>query len=233
MGSAWALISTHFPPPVMTESTAVRATTTHILCCSCGMYFSAAASSENDHGSMNLASNTASLPSTRPSRVAPIQRSTGWRILRWTSTTTWPVVASYQRRLRSSVARPSWTTRLPDRSSGSTSPRFSRQSLRSAASSSPMMIRASEPPMKYLRLEGSGVFNTPDFILHHLIYTHPVGIYSPIWVNITHMGLGVNQKSVCIDWRPDQIGARTIEMECARSRTTCVLGREHDPTGGS
>jgi hypothetical protein len=31
---------------------------THILCCSCGMYFSAAASSENDQGSMNLASNT-------------------------------------------------------------------------------------------------------------------------------------------------------------------------------
>ena len=33
----------------MTESTAVRAATTHMLCCSCGMYFSAAASSENDH----------------------------------------------------------------------------------------------------------------------------------------------------------------------------------------
>jgi hypothetical protein len=32
------------------------------------MYFSAAASSENDHGSMNLASNTASVPSTMPSR---------------------------------------------------------------------------------------------------------------------------------------------------------------------
>ena len=38
------------------------AATTHILCCSCGMHFSAAASSENDQGSMNLASNTASLP---------------------------------------------------------------------------------------------------------------------------------------------------------------------------
>ena len=41
--------------------------------------------------------------------------------------------------------------RLPDRSSGSTSPRFSRQSRSSAASSSPMMIRASEPPMKARR----------------------------------------------------------------------------------
>src|SRR3982074_2825624 len=37
------------------------------------MYFSAAASSENDHGSMNLASNTASAPSTMPANAAPIQ----------------------------------------------------------------------------------------------------------------------------------------------------------------
>ena len=59
--------------------------TTHILCCSCGMYFSAAASSENDQGSMNLASNTAPLPSTRPSRVAAIQRSAGCRTRRWMS----------------------------------------------------------------------------------------------------------------------------------------------------
>jgi hypothetical protein len=35
-----------------------------------------------------------------------------------------------------------------DRSSGSISPRFSRQRRSRAASSSPMMIRASEPPMK-------------------------------------------------------------------------------------
>jgi putative transposase len=44
--SAWVVISTHLPPPVITDSTAVRAATTHILCCSCGIYFSAAASSE-------------------------------------------------------------------------------------------------------------------------------------------------------------------------------------------
>ena len=43
------------------------------------MCFSAAASSENDHGSMNLASNTAPLPATMPSRVAAIQRMTGCR----------------------------------------------------------------------------------------------------------------------------------------------------------
>src|SRR4029077_12475632 len=43
----------------MMESTAVRDAITHILCCNCAMCFSAAASSEKFHGSMNLASNTA------------------------------------------------------------------------------------------------------------------------------------------------------------------------------
>ena len=52
------VISTHLPPPVMIESAADLALVTHMLCCSCAMCFSAAASSENDHGSMNLASNT-------------------------------------------------------------------------------------------------------------------------------------------------------------------------------
>ena len=37
------------------------------------MYFSAAPSSENDQGSMNLASKTAPVPSTIPSSVAAIQ----------------------------------------------------------------------------------------------------------------------------------------------------------------
>ena len=53
------VISTHLPPPVMIESTAILALVTHMLCWSCAMYFSAATSSVNDHGSMNLASNTA------------------------------------------------------------------------------------------------------------------------------------------------------------------------------
>src|SRR5215831_14024064 len=47
-------ISTHLPPPVMTESTEVLRWVTHMLCWSCGMYFSAAASSEKDHSSMEL-----------------------------------------------------------------------------------------------------------------------------------------------------------------------------------
>jgi hypothetical protein len=65
---------------VIIESTALLAAITHMLCCNCGMYFSAAAFSENDHGSMNLASKTAPLASTRPSRVAAIQRKPGCRI---------------------------------------------------------------------------------------------------------------------------------------------------------
>src|SRR3954469_14461099 len=51
--------------------------TTHMLCWSCAMCFSAAASSENAQGSMNFASNTASVRSTRPSSVAAIQERIG------------------------------------------------------------------------------------------------------------------------------------------------------------
>ena len=49
------------------------------------------------------------------------------------------------------MARPSWTIRLPDRSSGPTSPRFSCHRRIRAFSSWPMMMRASEPPMKSRR----------------------------------------------------------------------------------
>jgi hypothetical protein len=52
------------PPPVITDRTAAREATTHILCYSCAIYFSAAASSENEQGSMNLASKTAPVAST-------------------------------------------------------------------------------------------------------------------------------------------------------------------------
>src|SRR5271165_6843835 len=48
------VISIHLPPPVMIESAAHLASVTHMLCCSWAMCFSAAASSENDQGSMNL-----------------------------------------------------------------------------------------------------------------------------------------------------------------------------------
>jgi hypothetical protein len=41
--------------------------------------------------------------------------------------------------------------RLPDKSSGSLSPRFSRQRRIKAASSGPIMIRASDPPMNWRR----------------------------------------------------------------------------------
>src|SRR5215211_3216082 len=99
------VISTHLPPPVMIDSTAVLDAMTHMLCWSWAMCFSAAASSENDHGSMNLASNTAPVPSTTPSRVAAIQRITGWWTQLWTSLMTCPVVRSNQRRLRAQHAR--------------------------------------------------------------------------------------------------------------------------------
>ena len=100
---------------------------------------------------MNLDSNTAPVPSTRPSRVAAIHGMAEWLTRRCTSVMARPVLRSYQARLSTSVAFPSWTMRLPDRSSGSASPRFSRQSRTRAASSLPMMIRASDPPMKTRR----------------------------------------------------------------------------------
>jgi len=46
---------------------------------------------------------------------------------RWTSEIRWPELSSYQRRLRSSVTKPSWTINMADRSAGATSPRFSLQ----------------------------------------------------------------------------------------------------------
>ena len=82
-----------------------------------------------------------------------------------------PVLRSYQERLSSSVAVPSCTMRLPDRSSGSASPRFSRQRRTRAASSLPMMIRASEPPMKDLLLQS---FNAAIW--------HPKSIRNLIWI---------------------------------------------------
>jgi hypothetical protein len=50
-----------------------------------------------------------------------------------------------------------------ERSSGTTSPRFSRHSRVSIASSLPMMIRASDPPMKWRR--SSSIFvHAVDFM---------------------------------------------------------------------
>jgi hypothetical protein len=53
--------------------------------------------------------------------------------------------------LSSSVVLPSCTIRFCEKSSGATSPRFSSQSRISWSSSSPMMMRASEPPIKARR----------------------------------------------------------------------------------
>src|SRR5215472_416264 len=110
------VISTHLPPPVMMDRTADLRWVTHMLCWTWAIYFSAAASSEKDQGSMNLASKTAPIPSTTPSRVAAIHGMAECFTRRWTSPTVRPVLRSYQFRLRSSVTLPSCTVRLPERS---------------------------------------------------------------------------------------------------------------------
>jgi hypothetical protein len=81
----------------MIERTDSLELATHMLWLIWAKCFSAAASSENDHGSMNFASKTAPEPSTIPSTVAAIQRITGCRIQLWTSLMTCPVVFSNQR----------------------------------------------------------------------------------------------------------------------------------------
>src|SRR6266516_3037732 len=96
------VISTHVPPPVMIERTDILAFVTHILCWSWAICSSAAPSSENDQGSMNLASKTAPVSATTPSRVAPIHRITGCRIRHWTSRRICWVFRSNQFRLRDS-----------------------------------------------------------------------------------------------------------------------------------
>src|SRR5208283_2046805 len=84
---------------------------------------------------------------------AGIRAGGGWQqpLLPRPSLISFPVLRSYHWRLRSSVTRPSWTMRLVERSSGPTSPRFSCHRRTRAFSSWPMMMRASEPPMKERR----------------------------------------------------------------------------------
>ena len=73
MGSASIDSSIHLPPPLMIESTDFWVPATSMLCWSWAICFSAAASSENDQGSMNFASKTAPVSFTSPSSVAAIQ----------------------------------------------------------------------------------------------------------------------------------------------------------------
>src|SRR5262245_52720219 len=147
------VISTHLPPPVMMDRNADLRWVTQMLCWTWDMYFPPTPPTKKHQASMNLPSKTAPIPSTTPSRVAAIHGMAECFTRRWTSPTVRPVLRSYQRRLRSSVTFPSCTMRLPDRSSGPTSPRFSRQRRMRAASSAPMMIRASEPPMNERRFQ--------------------------------------------------------------------------------
>src|SRR3954452_19227624 len=97
----------------MIESTALRHAVTHMLCCSWAMCFSAAASSVQAHGSMNLASKTAPVCSTMPSSAAAIHLCTGCRTRFWMSEMVYPVERWYPARLRTSVIVPSWTRNYP------------------------------------------------------------------------------------------------------------------------
>src|ERR1700716_1430088 len=106
----------------MMENTDFFVPATSMLCWSWASGFSAAASSENDHGSMSLASNTAPVSLTSPSSVAAIQGIVRWIAWRWTSEIRWPELSSYQRRLRSSVTRPSWTIGTLEVESGRLTP---------------------------------------------------------------------------------------------------------------
>jgi hypothetical protein len=76
----------------------------------------------------------------------------------------WPVLGSYQCRFRSSVASPNWTIRLSDRSSGSIFTSFFTPKPDQRAFTIPMMIRASEPPMKQRRFAfiGFRILNFAD-----------------------------------------------------------------------
>src|SRR5262249_54946287 len=100
------------------------------------------------------------VPSTTPSRVAPIQGMAECLTWRWTSRTCRPLFRSYQDRLSSSLSFPSCTMRLPDRSSGS--PPVSRQRRMRTTSSFPMMTRASEPPTRAWREPASRRWKKPS-----------------------------------------------------------------------
>jgi hypothetical protein len=62
------------------ESTECLVPATIMLCCICAICFCAAASSENDQGSMNFDSNTAPVLSTTPSKVAAIHTMDEWNL---------------------------------------------------------------------------------------------------------------------------------------------------------
>jgi hypothetical protein len=78
-----------------------------------------------------------------PSRVAAIQGITGCLTLDWTAVMARPVLRTYQARLRSSVATPSWTMRFAERSYCPASPRFSCHSRIRAFSSCPSFVFSS------------------------------------------------------------------------------------------
>ena len=89
-----------------------------MLCCSCGMYFSAARFLGEAPGQheLGLKDRSSSFNPAIEGRRQIADQGCPSRF--WTSMTTWPVFRSNQCRLRSSVTSPRWTMRFPDRSSG-------------------------------------------------------------------------------------------------------------------
>jgi hypothetical protein len=96
---------------------------------------------------MNFTSNTALFPSTTPSSVAAIQRITGWRTHLWTS-----LDLPGRALVPAPIHRFDRQSELDDEVAGKVLwlglPLFSRHRRRRASSLVPMIIRASEPPIK-------------------------------------------------------------------------------------
>ena len=146
------------------------------------------------------------------------------------------------------MATPSWTMRLPDKSSGSASPRFSLHSRINAVSSVLMMTLASEPPMN--RRRSSRIFSLhcvfKDFL--HQEISVIISPRDPIQGRVARAGLdwsiaglapAASVKTPSIDLRHRASRLSTVErlrsvMEAAGlvfiPETGCGVGvRLHEP----
>jgi hypothetical protein len=119
------------------------------------MCFSAAASSENVQGSINLASNIAAaagVDEAIQSRGHPFMDGMLNPPLNVLYAVAGVACSSYHRRLRSSVTVPSWRIRLSERDPQERPPRaFPATNGGTRPDPSPIMTRASEPPIKSQR----------------------------------------------------------------------------------
>ena len=147
------VISTHLPPPVMIDSTAVREAVTHMLCCSWAMCFSAAAflrerprqhelGLEDGAGPLDHAVEGGRHPALDRMKHLPLHLG---HDLAGVALVPVPVeVLGHGAELDDQVV-PIGPRARPRRASPATAGA-------GRASSSPMMIRASEPPIKERRV---------------------------------------------------------------------------------